>query len=123
MSDDIASPAVLRATIEAMVAERGPGKTVCPSEVARHLAGADEKRWRLLMKPIRREAEALVASGSVVLRRKGRIVDPATLKGIYRIGPVGEDDSAIVQEDGADGGDGASADGAGNSASVRPVSR
>jgi hypothetical protein len=74
-------------TILRMVRERGIGKTVCPSEVARAIAGSDEKRWRLLMKPIRTEAVRLADAGSVTISRKGRAVDPHDFRGIYRLGP------------------------------------
>ncbi|RIY01548.1 DUF3253 domain-containing protein [Aureimonas flava] len=84
---DAPSPETLRAEILRMVHERGAGKTVCPSEVARSLAGSDEKVWRLLMQPIRRVAAALSDEGLVVIRRKGRPVAPADLKGIYRLSP------------------------------------
>lgn len=64
----------------------GPGKTVCPSEVARAIAGKDEKVWRLLMAPIRAAAVDLALAGVVEIRRKGRPVDPRDFRGIYRIG-------------------------------------
>ncbi|WP_279478518.1 DUF3253 domain-containing protein [Aureimonas sp. SK2] len=80
----------LRAEILRAVHERGIGKTVCPSEVARTLAGPDEKVWRLLMQPIRRAAVSLVEEGRVVIKRKGRPVAPADLKGIYRLSLPGE---------------------------------
>ncbi|WP_416355743.1 DUF3253 domain-containing protein [Aureimonas phyllosphaerae] len=75
----------LREEILRAVHERGVGKTVCPSEIARNLAGSDEKRWRLLMQPIRQAASALSDDGLVVIKRKGRPVAPADLKGIYRL--------------------------------------
>ena len=77
---------VLDDAILALVAERGEGRTACPSEVARRLAGSDEKVWRLLMKPIRARAVALAADGRIAIRRKGRTVDPHDFKGIYRLG-------------------------------------
>jgi hypothetical protein len=76
----------IRETIEAMVAARGADKTVCPSEVARAIAGQDERAWRLLMAPIRAEAVALAGEGRLTIRRKGRVVDPSDFKGIYRLG-------------------------------------
>ena len=75
----------LRKTILALAGERGPLKTICPSEVARHLAGSDEKAWRLLMKPIRAEAVGLADEGLLVIKRKGRTVDPHDFRGIYRL--------------------------------------
>lgn len=87
------SDAAIEDTLLSLVRERTAGgatvgrtKTICPSEVSRALMGADEKRWRLLMKPVRRVAVALAQAGTVELRRKGRAVDPSNFKGIYRIG-------------------------------------
>lgn len=74
-------------TIEAMVAERAADKTVCPSEVARAIAGPDETKWRLLMPPIRAEAVRLAKAGRIAIKRKGRVVDPDDFKGIYRLAP------------------------------------
>ena len=75
----------IRQAIAAAVAERGAGKTVCPSEIARTLAGSDEKVWRLMMAPIRVEAVRLAKAGEVRILRKGRPVDPDAFKGIYRL--------------------------------------
>ncbi|WP_062202451.1 DUF3253 domain-containing protein [Aureimonas sp. AU12] len=80
-------PAEIRRTILAMVEERGADKTVCPSEVARAIAGQDETQWRLLMSPIRVEAVRLADDGLVSVKRKGRVVDPHDFKGIYRLAP------------------------------------
>lgn len=75
----------LRAAILQAAHERGAGRSVCPSEVARALAGLDEKAWRLLMKPIRAVAVAMADDGEIRLTRKGKPVDPRAFKGIYRI--------------------------------------
>lgn len=82
----MASAQEIRATIEAMVEARGADKTVCPSEVARAIGGQDERKWRLLMAPIRTEAVRLAGEGRLTIRRKGRVVDPNDFKGIYRLG-------------------------------------
>lgn len=68
-----------------MVAERGTGKSICPSEVARAMAGKNEKEWRLLMKPIRTAAVALANEGAIAITRKGKSVDPNAFKGVYRL--------------------------------------
>lgn len=65
---------------------RGTDKTICPSEVARAIAGPDETIWRKLMKPVRTVAVELARAGQVVVMRKGRVVDPESFKGVYRIG-------------------------------------
>ncbi|MBC8131227.1 MAG: DUF3253 domain-containing protein [Rhizobiaceae bacterium] len=110
-------PADLRTVIAAMVATRGEEKTICPSEVARAIAGSDERRWRLLMKPIRDAAVAMAREGLLTIRRKGRIADPEDFKGVYRLGAAApmEVAASTAGEDGAEG--------AGKSASVRPVSQ
>ena len=77
--------ATLRATILDLAVARGPDKTICPSEVARHLAGSNEKEWRRLMKPIRAEAVRLADEGLVEIKRKNRPVDPHDFRGIYRL--------------------------------------
>lgn len=69
-----------------LIAQRGQGKTICPSEVARSLAGSDEKKWRLLMKPIRARAIVLAEQQEIIISRKGKTVDPRNFKGIYRLG-------------------------------------
>jgi hypothetical protein len=88
----------LAETILAMMTARGAGKTICPSEVARAVAGQDEKKWRLMMKPIRAEAVRLAGEGRLTIRRKGKIVDPLDFRGIYRIGFPGDDEGSAEDE-------------------------
>lgn len=70
---------------------RGAQKTICPSEVARALAGPDERDWRLLMKPVRAAAVDLARRGRVAVKRKGKVVDPNAFKGVYRIAYLEEE--------------------------------
>ena len=72
-------------TIRQLLAERGAEKSICPSEVARHLAGTNEKEWRKLMKPIRSEAVRMALASEVDITRKGKVANPNDFKGIYRI--------------------------------------
>jgi hypothetical protein len=77
----------LDAAIRKLTEERGIESSVGPSEIARLLstrAGADE--WQELLRPVRRAAVRLALNGEVVILRKGRPVDPATFRGVYRIG-------------------------------------
>lgn len=69
----------------ALVAERGPDRTACPSEAARVVAGDHPDQWGPLMQPARRVAVSLMKQGRLVITRKGRIVDPDDFKGVYRI--------------------------------------
>lgn len=93
MSDDRpkVSPERIEAELLRLVEERGPGKTICPSEVARSLGGSDPDKWGRLMQPIRRSAVRLTKEGRVRILRKGKPVDPDDFKGVYRIGPPGAD--------------------------------
>lgn len=65
-----------------LLAQRGTGKTICPSEVARRLAPTD---WRPLMEPIREIADRLVAEGRVEITQAGQVVDRSTAKGPIRL--------------------------------------
>ena len=77
----------IEATMLRLAAERGAGKTICPSEVARHLAGPNPDDWRPLMQPVRRVAVRLVEQGRIAILRKGKpVADPEDFKGVYRIG-------------------------------------
>lgn len=78
--------AQIRDAILTLAASRGTGKTICPSEVARHVAGADPQDWRRLMPAVRAEAVRLAEIGRIDITKGGRAVDPQTFAGIYRIG-------------------------------------
>lgn len=68
-----------------LAADRGADKTICPSEVARHLGGQDEANWRPLMALIRERAVKLAKRGSVVIKKSGVPVEVDDFTGIYRI--------------------------------------
>lgn len=68
-----------------LLRERGDGKTICPSEVARAVAGDDEAKWRPLMEPVREAAACLVAAGKIVVTQKGKVVDMKSVKGAVRL--------------------------------------
>ncbi len=72
----------LEAAIVDLLADRGAGKTICPSEAARVVGGED---WRDLMEPARCAARRLVAAGEVDITQSGAVVDPSTARGPIRI--------------------------------------
>jgi hypothetical protein len=84
------SPEEIEAAILAALGERGPGRTVGPTDVARALAGDHPDEWGPLMPPIRRAAVRLMKAGRIVILRKGRPVDPDDFKGVYRLALAGE---------------------------------
>ena len=73
----------LRTTILELARERGPDKTICPSDAARAIGGDG---WRDLMDDVRDVARALAREGLVDVTQKGDALDPdATWRGPIRI--------------------------------------
>jgi hypothetical protein len=59
-------------------------KTLSAQEIARVVVSDDT--WPDLLIPIRRAAVDLALAGRLVIYRKGKPVDPADFKGVYRLG-------------------------------------
>lgn len=76
-----ASVADIEATILALTAQRGPAKSICPSEVARAL----RPDWQPLLGEVRRAACRLAAAGRIDILRKGHVVAPTGVKGVIRL--------------------------------------
>jgi len=76
------SEADISAEIMAQVTERGAGKTICPSEVARALA----EDWRELMPAVRRVADTLVQTDQITVTQKGVVVGAQSAQGPIRLG-------------------------------------
>ncbi|WP_041586192.1 DUF3253 domain-containing protein [Terriglobus saanensis] len=73
-------------TILRLLEERGAGKTICPSEVARAVAGSETRSaWEPLMEEAREAAFSLVDAGQIVVTQKGRVIDGRTAKGPIRL--------------------------------------
>lgn len=94
-------PREIEETMLRLAAERGAGKTICPSEVARALGGPHPDGWGPLMQPVRRVAVRLAHEGRIAILRKGRPVDPDDFRGIYRLAlPEAEDGSGPGSQSG-----------------------
>lgn len=65
-----------------LLAQRGEGKTICPSEAARSLRGAG---WRTGMDEVHTAARALAERGRVRLEQRRTRVAPGAVRGPYRI--------------------------------------
>lgn len=69
--------------LAALLHERGAGRTLCPSEVARDLAGPGGD-WRPFMETVHEAVDALLAKGKIALSWKGEAL--SRREGPYRIG-------------------------------------
>lgn len=69
-------------TIRKLLRERGAGKSICPSEVARAL---DPVRFRALMPEVRRVAASLARAHEILVTQKGKPVNAETARGPVRI--------------------------------------
>ena len=72
----------LEAAILALLGKRARDASICPSEAAQAVGGAE---WRTLMETARMAARRLVARGVVEITQGGKVVDPSRAKGPIRI--------------------------------------
>jgi Protein of unknown function (DUF3253) len=70
-----------RKSILKLLQERGPGKTICPSEV---LEGEDKKN-KALMEEVRQSARELSKEGILEWTQKGVRIDPEDFSGPIRL--------------------------------------
>jgi hypothetical protein len=75
----------LQQAILTLVAERGHGRTICPSEAARAVGGIHPDGWGPLMPHVRRISIMLAKDGQIVIIRKGKVADPDDFRGVYRL--------------------------------------
>jgi hypothetical protein len=77
------APDDIETTILRLLDEAGAGKTISPTDAARALK---PDKWHTLMPAVRRVAVTLAQAGRLTIYRKGKPVDPADFKGVYRLG-------------------------------------
>jgi hypothetical protein len=75
----------IEAAMLSLVAKRGAGRNLDPTEIARAVGGDRPEGWGPLMQSVRQVAVRLMKEGRIVILRKGRPVDPDDFKGIYRL--------------------------------------
>jgi hypothetical protein len=73
----------LRRILLRLAAERGDGRTFCPSEAARRL---DPEDWRLHLAAVRSATVELVREGRLAAFQRGIEVDPVNARGPIRLG-------------------------------------
>jgi hypothetical protein len=90
------APADVARAMFDLLAKRRPGRSICPSEVARSLSPGD---WRSLMALVRRVAQEQADAGLLEITQKGRPVSARTAKGPFRLAlPARFDGSAPTAE-------------------------
>lgn len=70
-----------REAIMALLLERGPLKTICPSEVL----PPEEKQDKIMMEHVRRSARLLAAEDKILITQSGKPVDPTNFRGPIRL--------------------------------------
>ena len=71
----------IRDEILARLAERGEGKTICPSEVL----PLELKKNKEMMESVRAVARELVTEGLIEITQGGKVVDPQNFRGPIRL--------------------------------------
>lgn len=89
--DSSSNPIVIRQEITRQISALAQGKSICPSDVARALAGSHPDVWSRAMPHVRRVAVEMAKEGNLVVLRKGKIVDPEDFRGVYRLGAPRQD--------------------------------
>ena len=90
--------ATLAEIILELTAERGAGKSICPTEAARAAASKPED-WRKVLPHVRAAAVNLAREGQLLILRKGKPVDPEDFKGVYRLAVNPDAPAPLLEED------------------------
>ena len=65
-----------------IAAERGPEKSLCPTDVARAVS---TENWRPLLGAVRKVAADLARQGKIEILRKGKPINPDEMRGVIRL--------------------------------------
>jgi hypothetical protein len=76
--------AAIETTIRRLLAGRETDGTLAPTDLAQALTADPD--WQSLLPMVRRAAVDLALAGRLVIYRKGKPVDPADFKGVWRMG-------------------------------------
>ena len=71
----------IEAAVRALLRSRQPGRSICPSDIARIVGGTT---WRALLPVVRDRAVEMTAQGELEIRRRGRVVRANPTKGVLR---------------------------------------
>ncbi len=79
--DPLATSRRIDAAARALLRSRWPGRSACPSDIARVAGGAT---WRTLMPVVRERAVAMASQGELEVLRRGKVVEPTSTEGVLR---------------------------------------
>jgi len=65
-----------------LAAERGPEKSLCPTDVA---LAVSAENWRPLLGAVRKVAADLARQGKIEILRKGKPINPDDMRGVIRL--------------------------------------
>jgi hypothetical protein len=82
--DDTLAERIRECVMELLV-ERGPGRSICPSEAARMVGVRISCRWQDLMRPVRTVAAALAEGGVLEATQHENVVDIRDVRGPVRL--------------------------------------
>lgn len=83
MADHTPGDAQIHRALKTLLDARDDGKTICPSEAARALAGDDG--FRAVMDDVRRVAFTMADAGELQVTQGGEVVDGRTARGPIRL--------------------------------------
>lgn len=83
-SNDTLAEQIRECMVEQLV-ERGPGRTICPSEIAQVLGTRLNCPWQELMRPVRAIAAALADGGVIEATQHETVVDIREARGPVRL--------------------------------------
>ena len=69
------------AVLRALLRSRGPGRSICPSDIARLVGGTT---WRTLLPIVRDRAVKMAEDGELEIVRRGRVVKTNATEGVLR---------------------------------------
>lgn len=78
----MSTDAQMRSAILELLRQRGTGKSICPSDAARAVAG---EQFRPLMDQARAVAAQLTDEGVLEVTRRGEVVHPRETRGAIRL--------------------------------------
>lgn len=81
----MSEPSPIETAILRLTAACGPGKSICPTDVARALAPGEGEAWRQQLSAVRRAAMRLATSGHIDILRKGKPVAVEQARGVIRL--------------------------------------